>query len=187
MAHSKYYDEDRNGQRNSIDDATPEEWNEAARKDRERRGLNGHVVTNRDHDYPEADISYSMTMKHERDDNWLTLGDFVSDKVTFSVSDDFAPRIEYKFREGELINELQAYIDKTYNQHYAGGKIQATEDIIDDGHGTGFCIGNAKKYLKRYGKKGETPAEWRKDIMKVLHYSLIQLYIHDLEHGNNTN
>jgi hypothetical protein len=100
--------------------------------------------------------------------------------------EDFNPRIQYKFRESELINELQLYIDKTYEQHYAGGKIQATEDIIDDGHGTGFCIGNAKKYLKRYGKKGETPAEWRKDIIKVLHYALIQLYIHDLEHGNNS-
>jgi len=103
-----------------------------------------------------------------------------------SVSNDFAPRIEYKFREDQLINELKLYIDKTYDQHYAGGKIQATEDIIDDGHGTGFCIGNAKKYLKRYGKKGETPTEWRKDIIKVLHYALIQLYIHDLEHGNNS-
>lgn len=161
--------------RKSINDATPEEWNEAARKDRERRGLKGHNITNKDHDYPEADITYTMTMKHERDDRWLNLAKF---------SDDFSPRIEYKFREAELINELQLYIDKTYEQHYAGGKIQATEDIIDDGHGTGFCIGNAKKYLKRYGKKGETPAEWRKDIIKVLHYALIQLYIHDREHGN---
>ena len=90
--------------------------------------------------------------------------------------------IDYKFCEAELLTELQGYIDSTYQQHYAGGKIQATEDIIDDGHGTGFCIGNAKKYLKRYGKKGETPAEWRKDIIKVLHYALIQLYIHDKEH-----
>jgi len=91
--------------------------------------------------------------------------------------------IDYKFNEGELITEIKQYIDKTYQQHYAGGKIQATEDIIDDGHGTGFCVGNAKKYLKRYGKKGETPAEWRKDIIKVIHYGLIQLYVHDREHA----
>lgn len=91
--------------------------------------------------------------------------------------------IDYKFNEGALIAEIKQYIDKTYQQHYAGGKIQATEDIIDDGHGTGFCIGNAKKYLKRYGKKGETPAEWRKDIIKVIHYGLIQLYVHDRDHG----
>lgn len=183
MAHSKYYDEDRKGQRNSIDDATPEEWNEAARKDRERRKLTGYEITDKDYDYPEVDKSYTMTLKHQGDDRWLSLSDFAS----VSVTDDFNPRIEYKFREDELIRELQAYIDKTYDQHYAGGKIQATEDIIDDGHGTGFCIGNAKKYLKRYGKKGETPAEWRKDIIKVLHYGLIQLYIHDLEHGNTSN
>ena len=88
----------------------------------------------------------------------------------------------YKFNENNLIEEFTDYINSTYAQHYAGGKIQATEDIIDDGHGTGFCIGNAKKYLKRYGKKGETPAEWRKDLMKVLHYTLIQLYVHDEEH-----
>lgn len=94
--------------------------------------------------------------------------------------------IDYKFKEADLIRELQAYIDKTYQQHYAGGKIQATEDIIDDGHGTGFCIGNSKKYLKRYGKKGETPAEWRKDIMKVLHYSLIQLYVHDRQYAESS-
>ena len=89
----------------------------------------------------------------------------------------------YKFNEKNLVSELMAYVDKTYDQHYSAGKIQATEDIIDDGHGTGFCIGNAKKYLKRYGKKGETAVEWRKDLMKVLHYTLIQLYIHDEENG----
>lgn len=91
--------------------------------------------------------------------------------------------IQYKFREDELIEEFWRYIDSTYTQHYADGKIQAIEDIIDDGHGTGFCCGNIKKYNKRYGKKGQSPEEWRKDMMKVLHYALFQLYIHDMEHG----
>lgn len=178
MAGSEYYGDVTVGGR-TLNDATPEEWNEAARKDRERRKLTGYDVTNNDHDYPEVEmkVSFEPTLKHERDDRWENLAKF---------TEDFDPRIDYKFREAELINELQLYIDKTYDQHYAGGKIQATEDIIDDGHGTGFCIGNAKKYLKRYGKKGETPAEWRKDLIKVLHYGLIQLYIHDLEHGNST-
>lgn len=87
--------------------------------------------------------------------------------------------ISYKFNEKALLEELQAYIDTTYDSHYSTGKIQATEDIIDDGHGIGFCVGNAKKYLKRYGKKGESPVEWRKDLTKVLHYALITLYVHD--------
>lgn len=93
--------------------------------------------------------------------------------------------IDYKFREGDLIQEVKKYIDATYDEHYATGKIQATESIIDDGHGTGFCMGNVGKYGRRYGKKGETPAEWRKDLMKVMHYTIIQLFIHDKEHANS--
>ena len=91
--------------------------------------------------------------------------------------------IDYKFDEGRIIDEIKGYIDGTYDEHYATGKIQATESIIDDGHGTGFCMGNVGKYGRRYGKKGETPIEWRKDLMKVIHYSIIQLYIHDKEHS----
>ena len=93
--------------------------------------------------------------------------------------------IDYKFREGELLDEVKRYIDATYDEHYATGKIQATESIIDDGHGTGFCMGNVGKYGRRYGKKGETPAEWRKDLMKVMHYALIQLFIHDKEYARD--
>tara|TARA_R110000868_G_scaffold94549_1_gene260814 strand:+ start:26726 stop:27106 length:381 start_codon:yes stop_codon:yes gene_type:complete len=86
--------------------------------------------------------------------------------------------MNYKFDEDLLINELKSYVDKTYNQHYATDKFQATDIIIDSGHGTGFCLGNVIKYAKRYGNKG-TPADARKDILKILHYSLIQLHIHD--------
>ena len=70
------------------------------------------------------------------------------------------------------------YVDQTYNQHYATDKYQATDVIIDSGHGTGFCLGNVIKYAKRYGRKGNAK-ESRKDIMKILHYALIQLHIHD--------
>lgn len=86
--------------------------------------------------------------------------------------------VDYKFDEGELIQQFQAYVDATYNQHYAKEKFQATEFIIDGGHGTGFCIGNVLKYAQRYGKKG-TRDDARKDLMKVLHYALIQLHVHD--------
>jgi hypothetical protein len=86
--------------------------------------------------------------------------------------------IDYKFTEGKLIEELKNYVDATYTQHYAKQKFQATEFIVDGGHGTGFCIGNVLKYAQRYGKKG-TDADARKDLMKVLHYALIQLHVHD--------
>lgn len=86
----------------------------------------------------------------------------------------------YKFNEGELIKEFHQYVNSTYDQHYAKEKFQATEFVIDGGHGTGFCIGNVLKYAQRYGKKGK-PEDHRKDLLKVLHYALIQLYIHDEE------
>lgn len=90
------------------------------------------------------------------------------------------PKGEYKFNELEYVEELQRVIDSTYTGHYSRQHFQATEFIIDGGHGTGFCIGNIMKYAQRYGKKG-TSDDARKDILKVLHYAIIQLYVHDTE------
>lgn len=90
--------------------------------------------------------------------------------------------IEYKYREDELIEEFRAYIDSTYKQHYVTDGKQTMDNIIANGHGTGFCLGNIDKYKDRYGKKGESPEEWRKDLIKVMHYTLFQLFIHDKEH-----
>ena len=86
----------------------------------------------------------------------------------------------YKFGEDKIIKEIKKHIDKTYEGHYNKNKFQATEFIIDSGHGEGFCIGNILKYAQRYGKKG-THEDARKDLLKVMHYALIQLYIHDTE------
>jgi hypothetical protein len=86
----------------------------------------------------------------------------------------------YKYNEDIALKQIAEYIDRTYDQHYSQEKYQATEFIIDCGHGTGFCVGNILKYAQRYGRKG-TKEEWRKDMMKVIHYGIMQLYIHDLE------
>ena len=97
-----------------------------------------------------------------------------------NIYDDDHNPIDYKFNEDMLIEEFQEYIDSTYSGHYSKDNFQATEFIIDGGHGTGFCIGNVLKYAQRYGKKGSRE-DARKDLMKVLHYALIQLYVHDSE------
>lgn len=89
--------------------------------------------------------------------------------------------IDYKYNEGKSLEEIRKYINSTYGEHYSRNNYQATEFIIDGGHGTGFCIGNVLKYAQRYGHKGDAK-EWRKDLMKVIHYAIIQLYVHDLEH-----
>jgi hypothetical protein len=86
--------------------------------------------------------------------------------------------INYKYNEGQLLNELKEYIDATYGQHYSMNKFQATEFIIDNGHGVGFTAGNVMKYVQRYGKKA---GRNRQDILKVLHYSMMLLYVHDIE------
>lgn len=80
--------------------------------------------------------------------------------------------INYKYDEDVMLDQIRRYIDSTYTQHYSG-KYQATDMIIDAGHGTGFCIGNIMKYAKRYGKKDGYN---RKDLMKIIHYAIIEMY-----------
>ena len=81
--------------------------------------------------------------------------------------------INFKFDEDRILADIQEYVEATYGSHYAQTKnYQATEIIIDQGHGTGFCMGNILKYAQRYGKKeGHNKA----DLMKVIHYAIIQL------------
>ena len=88
--------------------------------------------------------------------------------------------IDYKFNEDKNIKELKRHIDSTYDSHYSKEQFQATEFIVDGGHGTGFCIGNIMKYAQRYGKKGDR-TQARKDLMKILHYAIIQLHVHDTQ------
>ena len=88
--------------------------------------------------------------------------------------------INYKFNEKKLLQELAKYINNTYGQHYASDKYQATDVIIDSGHGEGFCIGNILKYAQRYGKKDGYN---RKDLLKVIHYAIMALHVHDLNYG----
>ncbi len=88
--------------------------------------------------------------------------------------------IDYKFDEPALLKELSEYVNSTYDQHYGKTKIQTTEFILDQGLGIGFCVGNCIKYLQRYGKKDGYN---RKDILKAIHYAIILLHTHDLEHA----
>ena len=90
--------------------------------------------------------------------------------------------MNYKFNEPEHIAELKEYIDGTYGEHYASDKYQATDVIIDAGHGPGFCIGNIIKYAKRYGNKDGYN---KKDLLKILHYAVIMLDIHRQENNGD--
>ena len=91
-----------------------------------------------------------------------------------------AKKIKYKYNENDNILELLKYVNSTYEQHYSKKKFQATEFIIDGGHGEGFCIGNIMKYAQRYGNKN---GDNRQDLLKVIHYALIMLHVHDKTHS----
>ena len=91
-------------------------------------------------------------------------------------------KVNYKYNEGKTLAELKEYIDSTYDEHYSKNKFQATEFIIDGGHGEGFCIGNILKYAQRYGKKD---GKNRRALLKVIHYGIIALYINEMEESEN--
>lgn len=93
------------------------------------------------------------------------------------------PKINYAFDEAEILQEMQEYIDATYDAHYSQDKYQSTQIIEDMGHGMGFALGNVIKYTQRYGKKEGFN---RADLMKVIHYGIIALSMHDRieENGN---
>jgi len=92
----------------------------------------------------------------------------------------------FKYNEPALVQELMDYIESTYGEHYSQNKFQTTEFVIDGGHGIGFTIGNILKYAQRYGKKGSAD-DARKDLMKVLHYGIMALYVHDLNNVKEVN
>ena len=87
-------------------------------------------------------------------------------------------KVKYKYSEDRALSELKKYIDSTYDEHYSKNKFQATEFIIDGGHGEGFCIGNILKYAQRYGRKEDKN---RSDLLKLIHYGIIALHVNDLE------
>lgn len=81
-----------------------------------------------------------------------------------------------KFNEPKLLEELIGYLSSTYKGHY-GGQVQPLELIDEDrDRGLGFATGNVIKYAARYGKKNGFN---RDDLLKVVHYGLLALYVHD--------
>ena len=85
--------------------------------------------------------------------------------------------MKYKFNEENIIQQVQRYVDRTYERHYAQGKYQATDMIIDAGHGKGFCMGNIMKYAMRCGKKDGSDTEM--DLLKIIHYAMIAIHLEE--------
>ena len=87
---------------------------------------------------------------------------------------------KFDLNEDAYLTEIEDYLISTYAQHYAKAGTQTVHEIINKGDGIGFCKGNIRKYLDRYGLKGNEE-EARKDILKAIHYGVLWLIAHDKE------
>jgi len=77
--------------------------------------------------------------------------------------------IPYKYNEDRIIADLQAYIDRTYNEHYRTDDIDCIDAWFALGSGDTTCRDISMKHLWRYGKKN---GKNKDDLMKVLHYTI---------------
>ena len=114
----------------------------------------------------------------------ITLGNF-SNTITITSTDqiinlDSQPK--YKYNEGQIISDFKKYIDKTYGQHYMTEEqnIECFDVWLALGDAMPTFRNTAMKYLWRYGKKNGSNKD---DLMKVLHYTLMMLYIDHYKKG----
>jgi hypothetical protein len=85
----------------------------------------------------------------------------------------------YKYREDQILQELQKYIDTTYGQHYSTDKLQTIDVWEALGIEKESCQSNVLKYSMRYGKKGGYN---KADLLKILHYTILWWhYTQDLD------
>ena len=89
---------------------------------------------------------------------------------------DISKMIDYKFDEPRILDDIKRYIDSTYGQHYASGRIQTNEFIMSHIESADAFKLNVLKYVTRYGHKN---GHNRDDIMKAIHYLIFMLCYHD--------
>lgn len=86
---------------------------------------------------------------------------------------------KYKYHELSSLEQIKAYVDSTYGQHYVGdGDVQTVDFWRSLGSLETTARDTAIKYLARFGKKG---GKNRKDLLKAVHYIVLMMYALDLE------
>jgi len=99
----------------------------------------------------------------------------ISENVSMTAKDNTF----WKYDEGRILREVEAYLSSTYKGHYVGegSKIQTLDLIDSNGDAEAFCRANIIKYASRFGKKdGKNP----KDLLKVIHYAFLLYHFSDL-------
>lgn len=83
------------------------------------------------------------------------------------------------YNEAEILLDIEAYIETTYDQHYVGTTgIQVNDLLMSLGHAESSYISNAIEYLARYGKKD---GRNYKDLYKAVHNII---FLINLNHKN---
>ena len=92
------------------------------------------------------------------------------------------PQPKYKYNEGQIISDFKNYIDQTYGQHYMTEEqnLECFDVWLALGDAMPTFRNTAMKYLWRYGKKKGSN---KQDLMKVLHYTLMMLYVDHYKKG----
>lgn len=95
---------------------------------------------------------------------------------TITIDPKNEKKIKYKYAEDRIISELKSYVDTTYGQHYMTEEqnIECFDVWLALGDSLPTFRNTAIKYLWRYGKK---KGNNKQDLLKVLHYVLMMLYI----------
>jgi hypothetical protein len=87
-----------------------------------------------------------------------------------------------KYFEDKYLEEVKAYVEGTYEQHYSNDEIQLIDIWKSRGTLESTAVDVAIKYLWRYGKKEGFN---RKDLLKAVHYILMAMHAQDIREGYN--
>ncbi len=82
-------------------------------------------------------------------------------------------KINYKYKEPEILDDLKNYLDRTYGEHYQGDEITCFDAWLSLDDAASTFRNTSLKYLWRYGKKNGNNKD---DLLKAMHYIFMLLY-----------
>ena len=123
--------------------------------------------------------AWSMAAEEYFDDLEADSNDSYSVSITNYTKTTSKDNTFWKYDEGKILREIEDYLSSTYKGHYVSDetRIQTLDLIASIGDAEAFCRSNAIKYLTRFGKKD---GKNRKDLLKVIHYTILLYHFADL-------
>lgn len=108
----------------------------------------------------------------------------INKKIDVNNKDHF-----WKYNEGKILKDIEEYVISTYKGHYCGDKegysdIQTIDLMASKGLAAPFCQANILKYGSRYGDKDGSN---KRDLLKVIHYSMLLLHFDGHYSSNESN